>query len=659
MAISMSGSTAVPRLSRSAGGLASRGARRFAVAGRASARQITTLVLALCVLVPSGLAQTLRVTSWNLDPVNLARTNGAAANTNGIRIPAAATALKKLNPDVILLQQVRDWQMCEDLAQALRPAKYNILTCSAFRDARTGTLRRQQVAILAKAKAYFAWSEPWHNRGVPPLPGGFAFAALQIGTQRVGFFSVQTGAGQTGAAKNQQNRTSPAPLVSPLSPASALWLAAERATTSPPARQQERLAAAYEQLLEHVGSVSNWVANRVQAFVVGSTLGGAAGQDRAAQDTPLRLLEGAGFGDAFQDTPDTERATMRGRAGQPGVTADYIFTQPASRTANLNILRVAVSRRFPVTCDVVLGPPATVVAQTDRTEAEAPREPQPSFAEPSEPKAQPKPVERAPASPPTQPRERPLQPTAPVETAATPPPTQPGPPAAAATSQPSILNLQLLLSAAALVGVVALAAVVWILARRTRSLPPPRPALLTAGDDVPSGYTVVLGTSSATESASADRHSAPAPTAAMQIEPPGITQTQAEVLRQRVLAAEQRAERASAIIRAGLLPHLRHWLKQKLARKLIVDRTQLLQTQQAATLRTMAVEQRLARIEQQVKRQNESYQQRLAALTRELLVAKEENRELIRARIVQVRADMEAARARLMAQSYPDEETRG
>ena len=121
----------------------------------------------------------------------------------------------------------------------------------------------------------------------------------------------------------------------------------------------------------------------------------------------------------------------------------------------------------------------------------------------------------------------------------------------------------------------------------------------------------------------------------------------------------QRAERAAAVIRAGLLPHLRHWLKQRVARKLMADRAQLLQTQQAATMRTMAVEQRLARIEQLVKRQNESYQQRLEELTRELLVAKEENRELIRARIVQVKADMEAARARLMAQSCPEGEPRG
>ena len=105
------------------------------------------------------------------------------------------------------------------------------------------------------------------------------------------------------------------------------------------------------------------------------------------------------------------------------------------------------------------------------------------------------------------------------------------------------------------------------------------------------------------------------------------------------------------MIRAGLIPHLRHWLKQKLVRRLITDRAQLMETQQVATLKALAVEERLARIEQQIQRQTSAYQERIEALTRELIVAKEENRELIRARIMQVKAEMAAARARLLVQT--------
>jgi hypothetical protein len=167
---------------------------------------------------------------------------------------------------------------------------------------------------------------------------------------------------------------------------------------------------------------------------------------------------------------------------------------------------------------------------------------------------------------------------------------------------------------------------------------------------------VVVRTRSATELAPADTRASSAPRPIIHIETPGATQTQAEVLQQRALAAEQRAERATAVIRRGLIPHLRHWLKQKVLRKLIADRAQLLGTQQAATLKAVAVEERLARIEQQIQRQNSAYQERIEALTRELIVAKEENRELIRARITQVKAEMAAARARMMAQAEPDDE---
>lgn len=264
--------------------------------------RISGLALALFILVPSGSAEPIRVTTWNLQAPTAPRTNGTQqATASGNRILAAATALKQLDPDVILLQQVRDWKMCEQLAQALKPDKYNVLVCSAFQDMQTGTLRRQQVAILAKAKAYFSWSEAWHSQDEPAPAGGFAFAALQIGKERIGVFSVQAPVSPAGAAGKQQAA----------------------------ARQQARVAAAVGQVLAQVGSVSNWVANRVQVFVVGGTFGFGGRQRLTAQTSPLRLLEEAGFSDAFAETPVADRVTTSGGAGQGGTTADYLFTQPA------------------------------------------------------------------------------------------------------------------------------------------------------------------------------------------------------------------------------------------------------------------------------------------------------------------------------------------
>jgi hypothetical protein len=239
-----------------------------------------------------------------------------------------------------------------------------------------------------------------------------------------------------------------------------------------------------------------------------------------------------------------------------------------------------------------------------------------------------------------------------------PKPLEPGQPAAA-VAQPSTINYQLLLLGVALGGIVALAASVWILAGRRQSLGPQRPALLTAGGDEPSSCMVFVGTRSSTGAACTNAGPSRVPKPIIQVEGPGMTQTQAEALRRRALTAEQRAERANAMIRKGLIPHLSQWLRQTLVQKLIVDRAQLLETQQSAAHKVMAVEERLSRIEQQIQRQNDTYQARIEALTRELLTAKEETRELIHARITQVKAEMEATRARLIAQAERDDRASG
>jgi hypothetical protein len=65
----------------------------------------------------------------------------------------------------------------------------------------------------------------------------------------------------------------------------------------------------------------------------------------------------------------------------------------------------------------------------------------------------------------------------------------------------------------------------------------------------------------------------------------------------------------------------------------------------------MAVDERLSRIEAHLQQQNQIYELRIEELNRELMAAKQENRALIHAKIAQVKAEMEAAKARIMAQA--------
>jgi hypothetical protein len=140
------------------------------------------------------------------------------------------------------------------------------------------------------------------------------------------------------------------------------------------------------------------------------------------------------------------------------------------------------------------------------------------------------------------------------------------------------------------------------------------------------------------------------------VETPITTHTHSASWQRRALAGEDDAARAKVLLRQGLLPELSRWLKQKLVRKLMTDRADLLIAQQMAVRQVQAVDERLARIETQIQHQNRAYVRRIEELTAELQAAKEENRELIRARIAQVKTEMEAARERLLKGETTDEQ---
>jgi hypothetical protein len=125
-------------------------------------------------------------------------------------------------------------------------------------------------------------------------------------------------------------------------------------------------------------------------------------------------------------------------------------------------------------------------------------------------------------------------------------------------------------------------------------------------------------------------HQLPAPS----VEPEEPTD---EGWRQRAVVAEEAAARSAAVVRAGLIPHLAQWLKQKLVRGLITQRSQLLNTQQTAEAEVAELERRLAQVHAPLEERLGAYEKRIAELERELAAKGEENRELIKAKIALTR----------------------
>lgn len=529
------------------------------------------------------MAAPLRVTTWSMQPKTVAEQANGVARLKTNRVQDAAAVLKKLDPDVIILQQVENWQSCDELVKALRPTNYNLMVCSSFRDKRTGALSRQQVAILAKAKPYISWSEAWKGNGqMAAAPGGFAFAALRLEKKNVGFFSVQLGDAALPGTEQQS------------------------------VTQQQGREESARQMLQQIAALQNWTANRIEALVVAGDFNTSLDNPQLADEKTLRLLDESGLANAFSNVPANQRITFPGNDQRADATFDYIFTRNAGLVATPTIFTTAWAEHYPVTCDLDLNAPKQAPAAVPVARVELPPVNTPKLSA-----AQTSPVLSA----------------APVVVQA------------ALPASPGYNNAWWL--AGAVSGGVLLVLLVWRLARRTRVQPANAPLLAMkvesgASISVPTdaGQIVITHRSAETTGSAANR-----PTI-VHVEAQDSSQTQSQAWQRRAEEAEQRARRANMVMRAGLMPHLSRWLKEKLVQKLVSDRTRLMETQRAAALKLLAVDDRLSRIESQLQQRNQDYEQRIDELMKELAEAQEENRELIRAKITLVKVEMERERAR-------------
>src|SRR5258708_20928782 len=122
-----------------------------------------------------------RITTWNLEWFPNGSAHDATPEIQAQRIAAAADVLRPIDPDIILLQEVRDYEACARLGEAIAPGMYHVAISSAFKNPFQSRLGKQQVSTLSKYQAQAAWAERWKSMGVVDPPRGFAFAWLKIG----------------------------------------------------------------------------------------------------------------------------------------------------------------------------------------------------------------------------------------------------------------------------------------------------------------------------------------------------------------------------------------------------------------------------------------------------------------------------------------------
>lgn len=537
----------------------------------------------LCLLLVStgARAETVRVTSWNL---------GSETNMeNSVElVGAAASTLKDLAPDFILLQGMRDWHLCQELAAALRPLQYNVLICTDFQRNTPLLPARPQLAILSRIKAYFVWSESWSAARQPDPAGGVAFAAVDVGTQRLGFFTALLA--DPGAAQDSVKR-----------------------------------------LVDEMNLIGHWETNQVQSFVVAASFVPASGSSDSAVRHACGTLENAGLVDATEALPSSAKTTVRSMGPLGGTTADFVLAGPEGFPLNPRVTLAPVAAHYPVTCDVELDPDKVSTALALRAESIRLQQAQTELL-----------------------RKR----------------------AEYAVGAAVGLGLLVLVARKAWGSKAAMPG--------TSALGPPSPPLLKLGPGgAPAAVRPVIFAQAPPKDSQPVRVPLPQPARpVLRLQPsarrqPGSSPLDLDLAsRNDPQPASQDMERApqdaatpldpsvehrpevkpgpEATLRHGVVQELSGWLKQKLLRKLVTDRAQLMEAQQIATRMATNLDGRLSRIEAQIQQQNQAYVRRIEELNQELAAAREENRELIRERIAQVKAEMEAARAKVLAEANLD-----
>lgn len=103
--------------------------------------------------------------------------------------------------------------------------------------------------------------------------------------------------------------------------------------------------------------------------------------------------------------------------------------------------------------------------------------------------------------------------------------------------------------------------------------------------------------------------------------------------RKRALRAEQRADRATALLRSELTPHLAAMMKDRLVLTLLSQRARLLQHNQVNTERVAALNHRLTALRFQLQKQTVAYEKRITNLEQALAAKDRITRELLKVKV--------------------------
>ena len=255
------------------------------------------LILFLILLGATLEAKDISITTWNLNWFPSGNSKGIALpEEEEKRINAAAEVLKKLDSDIIILQEVRDYAACEKLAEKIGQ-KYQVLVCSAFKSGFGGVLGLQQVAIISKYPAQSCWAEDWKSFGKVDPPRGFVFAHIKIDNREIAVYGVHL--------------------------KSNLVMRGDRFREGQLNLLKRELAS--EQVIAHCSQIGKVLGVNFDATIVAGDFNTNRDQIEFASERTLQIFEENGFTSGFENISLNERVTHPSKGKYPDATFDYIF----------------------------------------------------------------------------------------------------------------------------------------------------------------------------------------------------------------------------------------------------------------------------------------------------------------------------------------------
>lgn len=260
--------------------------------------------LALFILCTEGLAgsdtnsgpevseRPLRVLSWNIEWFP-GKGFESTPDREQEQIEAAQAELRRLDPDILIASEIRDWAAFEEAVRVVPGLRIHVV--SHFRATESGELWRQQVAIASRLKCRAAWSEMFEPT-IPLLTRGFGFAALED-PESGGLIMVY-----------------------------AVHLKSNRSSTEEEARMNFTIRdESTKQILNHMEEMKQvtFQGDTIRGWIFAGDFN--TNHDGQFGDRVIAKIEEAGFWNSWKKTPREKRLTWRGNDLFEATTFDYIF----------------------------------------------------------------------------------------------------------------------------------------------------------------------------------------------------------------------------------------------------------------------------------------------------------------------------------------------